>query len=322
MRALRAHERGGPERFDVEEAPVPEPGPGEVLVAVTAAAITFDELVWDLSWQTADGADRTPVIPSHEFSGVVTAVGPGAGPDDAGGCAVGEAVYGMVPFDRDGAAADLVVAPLDAVSARPRTLGPVEAAALPLAGLTALQALAEVARLQPGERVLVLGGAGGVGSMAVQVAGRLGGEVTATVRGAEAAAAVRALGARAAVDVAAGEVPDGPFDVVLDTVGGGALEDAWSRLGVGGRLVTLQAPPDQERAEAAGVTASFFVVSPTRRQLVDLAALAESGALTVPVSATFPLEKGRDAFESGRRPGRAPGKTVLVVRDEDARVDV
>ncbi|WP_425954049.1 NADP-dependent oxidoreductase [Xylanimonas sp. McL0601] len=317
MQALRAHERGGPERFVVEEAPEPAPGPGEVQVAVTAAAITFDELLWDLSWTTTDGAPRTPVIPSHEFSGVVSAVGPGAGPDSPGGLAVGDVVYGMVPFDRDGAAAEIVVAPLDAVAVRPRTLDAVSAAALPLAGLTAIQGLVDVARLQPGERVLVLGGAGGVGSMAVQIAKRLGGHVTATVRGSDAAAAVLTLGADTAVDITTGQTPSSaPFDVILDTVGGAALDGAWSLLQVGGRLVTLQAPPDPERARAAGVTASFFVVEPSRGKLVDLAALVDSGALTVPVAATFALEKGREAFESGRRPGRRPGKTVLEVRPE------
>ena len=103
MMALRAHARGGPEQLVYEAAPVPVPGPGEALVAVHAAAITFAELSWDESWTTRDGRDRTPVIPSHEVSGTVAALGPGAD-----GVTVGEEVYGLIDFDRDGAAAEYV----------------------------------------------------------------------------------------------------------------------------------------------------------------------------------------------------------------------
>src|SRR5690348_18347773 len=98
MMALRAHARGGPERLVYEPAPVSRPGPGEALVAVHAAAITFAELTWDLSWTTRDGKDRTPVIPSHEVSGTVAGLGPGAS-----GPAIGDEVYALIEFDRDGA---------------------------------------------------------------------------------------------------------------------------------------------------------------------------------------------------------------------------
>ena len=103
MMALRAHARGGPEQLVFEQAPVPVPGPGEALVEVHAAAITFAELTWDLSWTTRDGRDRTPVIPSHEVSGVVRRLG-----EDARGLSLGQEAYGLIPFDRNGAAADYV----------------------------------------------------------------------------------------------------------------------------------------------------------------------------------------------------------------------
>ena len=114
MLALRAHRRGGPEQLVVEEAPVPVPAAGEVLVAVHAAAITLTELRWDLSWQTRDGADRTPVIPSHEVSGVVAGLGAGVT-----GLAAGDEVYGLVDFDRNGAAAEFVTVPASALAAKP-----------------------------------------------------------------------------------------------------------------------------------------------------------------------------------------------------------
>ena len=106
MMALRAHKRGGPEQLVYESAPVPDPGPGEALVAVHAAGITFAELTWDLSWTTRDGRDRTPVIPAHEVSGVVSALAPGVA-----GLSVGDEVFALIDFDRDGAAADYVTVP-------------------------------------------------------------------------------------------------------------------------------------------------------------------------------------------------------------------
>ena len=162
MRALRAHVRGGPGQLVYEQAPAPAAGPGEALVAVHAAAITFAELTWDLSWTTRDGAGRTPVIPSHELSGVIAGLGPGVT-----NLAVGAAVIGLIDFDRDGAAAEYVAVPATTLAAKPTALSHQQAATLPLAALTAWQALVDHAAVAPGERVLVLGGAGGVGLFAV-----------------------------------------------------------------------------------------------------------------------------------------------------------
>src|ERR1700753_982093 len=129
MTALRAHARGGPEQLVFEQAPVPEPGPGEALITVHAAAITFAELTWDPSWTTADGRDRTPVIPAHEMAGIVAALRPGTA-----GVAVGDEVYGLVGFYRNGAAAEFVTLPAADLAARPRSVPPTAAAAAPPAG--------------------------------------------------------------------------------------------------------------------------------------------------------------------------------------------
>jgi len=138
MMALRAHARGGPEQLVYEPAPVPEPGPGEVLVAVHAAGITFAEFSWDESWTTSDGVDRTPVIPAHEVSGVVAGIG-----TEVGGLAEGDAVLGLIDFDRDGGAAEFVATPAANLTAKPESLPHLEAATLPLAGMTAWQALVD-----------------------------------------------------------------------------------------------------------------------------------------------------------------------------------
>ena len=296
MTALRAHRRGGPEVLVVERAPVPVPGAGEVLVAVHAAAITFDELTWEETWA------RTPVTPSHEVSGVIAETASGVT-----GLKPGEEVYGLIGFDRDGAAAEFVAVPAAHLAAKPSTVSHVHAAALPLAGLTALQALVDHAAVRPGEEVLVHGGAGGVGALTVQLAAILGAHVTATVRS-DAAELVRGLGARRVIDVRSEAFAlTGPYDVIVDTVGGETLRRSCAVLRRGGRLVTLSGPPP------ADVTATFFIVTPNCEQLAKLAALVDRGRLQVHIAETFPLAEGRQAFESGRRPDRRPGKTVLVV---------
>jgi NADPH:quinone reductase-like Zn-dependent oxidoreductase len=230
------------------------------------------------------------------------------------GLAVGDEVIGLIDFDRDGAAAEYVVMPRASLAAKPRSLSHVAAATLPLAALTAWQALADHAALQPGEEVLVQGGAGGVGMFAVQLAAILGGHVTATGRGAD-AGFVQDLGAERFISAEAGF--PGPaaagFDVVIDTVGGAVLDGSYGLLREGGRLVTLGAPPDQGRAASYKIHAMFFVVKPDADELAKLAELADTGRLRAAISQTFPLAEGRQAFESGGV-ARPPGKTVLVVR--------
>ncbi len=310
MTALRAHRRGGPEELVVEHAPVPIPAAGEVLVAVHAAAITFDELTWDETW-TRNGVSRTPVIPSHEVSGVVCEVA-----SEVTEFAPGDEVYGLIRFDRDGAAADFVAVPAADLANKPSAVSHAVAAALPLAGLTALQAVVDHAAVQPGETVLVHGGAGGVGALTVQLAAMLGARVTATVRS-DAGELVRDFGAGRVIDVRTEAFDqDGPaYDVVIDTVSGETLDRSFGVLHRGGRLITLSAPPPPDKADDYGVTATFFIVTPNRDQLAELGALVDSGRLRVEIAETFPLDKGREAFESGRRPGRRAGKTVIVVRD-------
>jgi NADPH:quinone reductase-like Zn-dependent oxidoreductase len=310
MRALRAHHRGGPEQLHVEDAEIPLPGTGEVLVAVHAAAITLTELVWDLSWQTRDGASRTPVIPSHEFSGVVVDLG-----DGVRNFAIGDDVYGLVDFDRNGAAAEFVTVAASALGPKPATVTYVEAAALPLAALTAWQALVEHARAQPGERVLVHGAAGGVGVYAVQLAARLGAHVIATdLPGNE--DFVRSLGAAQFLDFTTRRFDDelSGLDIVLDAVGGETLARSYSVLRPGGRLVTLAAPPDPADSEKYHVEATFFVVRPDADGLAEITPLVDDGSLRPVVAGTFALEEGREAFASIAGP-RRPGKIVLVVPD-------
>jgi NADPH:quinone reductase-like Zn-dependent oxidoreductase len=300
MRAVRLHAPGDPARLVVEQLPTPRPGAGEALVRVHAAAITRGELDWP--------ADRLPAIPSYEFSGVVAAVGPGVEQ-----VRVGEAVYALGDFGRDGAAADYTVADAGLLAPKPRTLDHLQSAAIPLAGLSAWQGLFEHGRLAAGQRVLIHGAAGGVGAFAVQLAHWRGAHVVGTASTAN-LETVRALGADQVLDHTTTRFEDaaGPVDVVFDTAGGDRLERSPAVLRPGGRLVSIaeEPPPDA----AAGITASYFVVAPNRRQLVELAEAADSGNLRPVIGQVFPLGDARQAFERSLGDHR-PGKIVLRVAE-------
>lgn len=308
MTALRAHHRGGPEQLVVERAPVPRPGPGEVRVAVGAAAITFAELTWPETWES-DGRDRTPIIPSHEFAGRVAEVGP-----DVHDVEVGDPVFGLVPFDRDGAAAEFVVVPTDQLARKPEAVADVDAAAAVLPALTAQEALTDHVQLAAGQRLLIRGGTGGVGAFLTQFAHQAGVDVTVTVSSSTTEEYATRLGADrviAATDLQPGELQG--FDAAVDAVGAGVPEWLFAAVRRGGRLVVLQEPPDQELARRYGVDARFFIVTPRRDRLESLAELLAGGRVTVGIARTFPLAEGRTAYESGALPRRRPGKTVLEV---------
>jgi NADPH:quinone reductase-like Zn-dependent oxidoreductase len=302
MRAVRLHAPGGPEALRFEEIETPRPGPGEVLVRVLAAAITRDELTWPV--------DRLPAIPSYELSGVVATAG-----SDVEGLSTGDAVFALTGFDRDGAAAEFVAVPARYVAPRPATLSDVEAAAVPLPGLTAWQGLLQHGRLEAGQRVLIHGAAGGVGHLATQLARWREAHVIGTATGG-AVDAVRELGAQEALDRDHDRFEDvlESVDVVLDTVGGEVLARSAAVVRAGGRLVSVAEEPP-EIAPERRIEASYFVVEPNGDQLAELGRLIDSGQLRPAVDAVFPLADARAAFE--RTTVRAKrGKIVLRVGDE------
>ncbi|MFC4021764.1 NADP-dependent oxidoreductase [Micromonospora sp. GCM10011542] len=313
MHAVRAHTRGGPERLTYEEAPRPEAGPGEVLVAVKATSLTPHELTWPSTWthrSDGTGPDRTPIIPAHEFSGVVVACGSGVR-----GPAEGDAVYGIVPFDRDGAAAEYVTVPADVVAPKPETVDHDHAAAVPIAAVSAWQALLDHADLQADQHVLVHGGAGGVGAYAVQLAASLGAEVSATAAGKD-LDFVRDLGADQVVDYRQDRFEEHvrDVDVVVDLVGGSTQSRSWSVLKPGGVLVSLPAPPDQQEAARHGVRGVYFVVQPDRESLRSIADLVDHGHLTPVLDRVLPLRETRAGYEALEQGGRR-GKIVIHVAD-------
>jgi NADPH:quinone reductase-like Zn-dependent oxidoreductase len=309
MWALRLGERGGPEQLAYEQAPRPYVGTGDALVRVHAASFTPTELTWPSTWVDHAGHDRRPTIPAHEVSGVVEALGYGTV-----GVAVGQAVYGLTDWYRDGAAAEYVAVEARNLAPKPTSLSHVEAAAVPLAGLTAWQALFDYGGLVAGQRVLIQGASGGVGVFATQLARAAGAAVSGTGR-AWARELVGELGAGSFVDVERERFEDvvGQVDLVFDLVGGEVLDRSWSVLKPGGVLVSVvDDPNDSAQARRSDARGVFFVVEAYRGELVELAGRIEAGQLRPIVGDVVPLARGRDAFER-KHAGGISGKTVLQV---------
>jgi NADPH:quinone reductase-like Zn-dependent oxidoreductase len=298
MRAVRLHAAGDPAHLVYEELETPRPGPGEALVRVHAAAITRDELTWPV--------DRLPAVPSYEFSGVVAAVGPAVET-----VAIGDAVYALSGFDRNGAAAEYTVVPAAVLAAKPRTRNHVESAAIPLAGLSAWQGLFEHGGLKQGQRVLIHGAAGGVGSFAVQLARLRGAYVIGTASTAN-VERVRTLGAEEVIDHTQTRFEDavGSVDVVFDTVGGDRLRRSFAVVRAGGRIVSVAEEPLAEYGRERGIGAAYFVVEPNRGQLVEMARLVDCGDLQPIIDRVFPFAAAREAFECSLGPVRF-GKIVI-----------
>src|SRR4051812_40174673 len=313
VKAIRLHARGGPERMVYEDAPLPDPAAGEALLRVYAAGITPTELTWSETYRTPDGHERLPTIPGHDVSGVVEALGTGVS-----GVSAGDAVYGLVAFPRDGSAAEYVTVRAADLAPKPRTLDHVHAAAVPLSALTAWQALFVHAGLAHGQRVLIHGAAGGVGAFAAQLARWRGAHVSATAS-ARHHDFLRALGVETAIDYRTTRFEEvlRDVDVVLDTVGGGTTERSWRVLRRGGGAGSPAAPPPPPPAQEAGARGVFFIVEPSRAQLVEIARLIDAGEIRPVLEAVLPLARAREAFERGLT-GHVRGKIVLRVDDSEA----
>jgi len=312
MKAVRLHARGGPEQLVYEDAPRPKMCSGDALVRVHATGITPAELTWEETYKNCDGSERPLAIPGHEVSGIVESVADGVSSE-----LVGEAVYGLTSFCRDGGAAEYVAVCAADLAPKPRTLGHAQAAAVPLSALTVWQAFFDHAHLAPGQRVLLHGATGGIGTFAVQIAHWCGAYVIGTAS-AQNHEFLVSLGADEVIDyqqVRLEHVID-EVDVVLDTVGGETRERSWQVLKPTGILVSLTGPiPESEAAghnERGGRRGLFFIVEARREQLSRIAALIDSGDLWPVITATVPLASAREAFERGVA-GHTRGKLVLEV---------
>ena len=310
MKAVRMHSRGGPEALVYEDAPVPTIAEGEALIRVRAAGITPTEFTWGSTFTTPDRKSRLPIIPSFDVAGVVEKAAP-----DATGPSPGEAVYGLLDFWKDGAAAEYVAAKASDLAPKPDSLNFVQAAAVPLSGLTAWQSLFDQGKVDQGDRVLIHGAGGGVGTFAVQLAKWKGARITATCSKSSAPLA-RELGAAEVIDYERMSFEEaGDFDMVLDTVGGDTLERSWGVLRKGGILVTIAGDAPDEKVSAYGVHGVSLLVQANRAELVEMARLIDQGELRPVVSGVYDLPDARRAYERGLA-GHSRGKLVLRVNNQ------
>lgn len=308
MRSVRFHEVGGPEVLQLEEVEQPQPGVGQVRVRVAASA-----------FNAADNGMRAgflpipiqlPHVPGYDVSGTVDAVG--AGVDDL---AVGDHVVGFLPMERDGGAAEYVVAPAEAVVPAPSRIPLADAAALPSVALTAWQALFDDGELQAGQRVLIVGAGGSVGKHAIRLAKRAGAHVIATASP-RSIDAVRAAGADQIIDRTATRVLDAvdeQVDVLLNLAPIDPDEFAADVAAVrdGGVVVSTTAFMATPGDEARGVRAVTVFVRPNRDRLRELVALVDAGELTVEVTRRIPLTE-LPALHAEAAAGGVSGKVIVL----------
>jgi NADPH:quinone reductase-like Zn-dependent oxidoreductase len=302
---------GAADSFAIAEHEVPSPGPSQVLVRTHNAGLNpVDAKVRAGAYGAAMGAEF-PLVLGRDFSGTVIAVGA----DAEGGWSAGDEVVGTLAFNPAlGSYSTHILTADAAMTRRPETVSPSDAAALPIAAMTAWQALHDVAKVQAGQKVLVQAGAGGVGHFAVQLAALAGCEVTATCS-AHNAEFVLGLGASRAVDYneAPFEEQVTGFDAVIDCVGGDVLERSYTVLKPGGIAVTMAARPDPEAAEKLGVRTELVFHRQDASLLADLLELVASGKLSVHVDASYPLAEVA-AAHAVIEDGHVRGKLVLSTR--------
>jgi NADPH:quinone reductase-like Zn-dependent oxidoreductase len=310
MRAISQQVLGGPEVLSEVVLPRPEPGPSEVLVRVHAAGLNPTD--WAHRAKPGLFLGPPPFILGWDVSGVVEAVGIGVTLYKPG-----DEVFGMLPYPHgNGAFAEYVTGPARAFARKPATVDHVQAAALPLAALTAWQALVDTADIQPGQRVLIHAVAGGVGHVAVQIAKARGAYVIGTAS-TEKHAFLRGLGADELIDYREVDFTEAvsEVDVVLDAIGGDYSVRSLRTLRKGGMLVSIK-PRGQEKfvapARELGVRAEALLVEADHAGMTAIASLVATGTLRPTIAATFPLADAAKAHELGET-GHTTGKIVLVV---------
>ena len=310
MKAVQVHKYGGPEVLRFEDAPRPTPGSGELLIRVHAASVNA------IDWKARAGYLKDvfplplPYIPGWDVSGIVEAAGSGVT-----NFKKGDEVYARPEGARNGKGtyAEYVVVKETEAALKPKSLDHIHAAAIPVVALTAWQALFDKGGLNKGQKVLIHGAAGGVGSFAVQLAKWKGAHVIGTASGRN-QAFLRELGVDEPINYEKVSFEDvvHDVDVVLDTLGGDTQNRSWKVLKKGGILVSIVAPPSVDEAAKHGVRSVFFSAHPSSAQLSEIAKLVDAGKLKPVVETVLPLSEARRAHELNET-GHARGKIVLKV---------
>ncbi|MCS4276253.1 alcohol dehydrogenase [Mycetocola sp. BIGb0189] len=340
MRAVVYARHGGPEVTALTEVATPTPGPSEVLIRTRAVGLNPIDAIQRAGTTRALGGYVFPQVAGNELAGTVAAVG-----SAVTHFAVGDRVLARVDKLRLGALGEWVAVDQGLVAPAPRTVPATVAAALPLAGLTAQQALGErFLNVQPGERILITGGAGGVGLLAIQLA-KLRGAHVATTASEHGEALVRAMGADQVINYRTHRVSDQAekYAAIFDMVGGSGLEDALEAIAPGGRVVSISGPVTpgsvdrdlggirrilvgtvlrgrsrsiRARAHQLGARYEFLFMSPDGPGLAQLAELVDAGNLRLTIDSVFPLEHYAEAF-ARLESRRAKGKVVIEFPEAD-----
>lgn len=306
MKAVRIHQFGGPEVLRYEDVPKPTPGTGEILLQVEAAGVNPGEAKIRAGLFAA--YHTLPLILGYDLAGTIAELGP-----EVAEFRVGDAVYTMPDSTRDGGYAEFAVVRAAEIAMRPKTIDAIHAASVPLAGLTAWQALFDVGGLSRGQTALIHGAGGAVGAFAVQFAKAKGARVIATASEAD-KEYVREIGAEIVVDYKTERFEDAArsVDVVLDTVGGETQARSFTVLKKGGILVATPNPPDEQAAARHGVVAKMVGSQPSAGQLREIAALIDLEKVQTRVGLVLPLSEARQAHER-LETGGTHGKIVLTV---------
>ncbi len=309
MKAVVAHEYGAPEVLKFEEVPRPEPKEDEALVRVIASGVNPADPLTLSGKYAGEFGTHLPLIPGYDIAGVVEKIGA-----KITKLKVGDAVYGYPTFG--GGWADYVTAKEWEVAAKPKSLNFVQAAAVPMGALTAWQALVDVAKLQPGQTVLIHGGSGGVGSFAIQIAKARGARVIATASTAN-QDLLKQLGADVAVDYTKTRFEDVARDVdaVLDPVGKETLPRSYDVVKQGGIVMSLVARPDPAEFKKRGIHGAAISVHPDAEDLTEIAHLIEAGKIKPVVTQVLPLSEAIAAQQQAAT-HHTRGKLVLRIADD------
>ena len=296
-------EAAGTAGMTLVERPDPAAAINDVVVRVHASGFVPTETEWPSTWVDRSGRDRTPSIPGHELAGVVTAVGYGTT-----GLSVGQRVFGLTDWYRDGTLAEHVAVEARNLAPLPGDVDFTEGASLPISGLTAWQGLFDLGRLRAGQTVLAHGAAGAVGSMVTQLAREFGAYVVGTGRGADRQAALD-FGAHEFVDLDNDALEDaGGVDLVFDVIGGDVQKRSAALIRPGGVLVSIVGPAETRPAEGSAID---FVVESDRDQLRELAQRVRDGRLQTNIGHIAPLD---DAVSALNPTERRTGKTIIRLR--------
>jgi NADPH:quinone reductase-like Zn-dependent oxidoreductase len=308
MKAVRIHEYGGPDVLELEDAPMPEPAKDEVLVKVYATSVN------PVDWKIREGMRKDkfpaalPLIPGWDVSGVVEKIG-----DDVRRLRPGDEVYGRPDPTRDGAYAEYIVVKANQLGMKPKSIDHINAAAVPLAGLTAWQGMFDHGHLQKGQKVLIHAASGGVGTFAVQFAKWKGAYVIGTAS-ADNISFVKQLGADEMIDYHNENFEDklNDIDLVFDTIGGDTQKRSIQVLKTGGRLITTLKPEFMTEAKEKHVYLEGYTAQSYPDQLEQIAGLIDEGIIQPVISMVLNLEDARRAQEISEG-GHVRGKIVIKV---------